>query len=221
MQHFQDLQHQVTVKTLALQTLQREYDALLAKLERQRTKCLTLEKKFAVTDVEINALTDDRERLLSQVQTLEAQTEDLTKARDDARKDMAESGRQYIRIVEMANRLQAQSAEERKKWDDERKELTERIQMLEYEAAPPQRNGETLGSESDEAQGSATGGGNTKAAPHQAVRAEIGRLRARTAALEAILTDMRAENKTLQDSLAGITAYATRIQAAVDKALDV
>lgn len=131
MQHLQDLQHQVSIKTLALQTLQREYDALLAKLERQRTKCLTLEKKFEVSDVEINSLTDERERLQSQVMALESQAEELTKSRDDARKEMVESGRQYVRIVEMASRLQAKGAEERKKWEDEKAELMERIKVLE------------------------------------------------------------------------------------------
>lgn len=135
LQHLQDLQHQVSVKTLALQTLQSEYDALLAKLERQRTKCTTLEKKFEVSDVEINSLTDERERLQSQITILEAHTEELTKGRDDARKEMAESGRQYIRIVEMASKLQAQGAEDRRKWDEERQELIERIRTLDLGAS--------------------------------------------------------------------------------------
>ncbi|KAF2095632.1 hypothetical protein NA57DRAFT_79349 [Rhizodiscina lignyota] len=130
-QHLQDLQHQVSVKTLALQTLQREYDALLAKLERQRTKCITLEKKFEVSDVEINSLTEERERLQAQVAALESQADELTRGRDDARREMAESGRQYVRIVEMASRLQAQGADERKRWEDERRELMDRVRTLE------------------------------------------------------------------------------------------
>ena len=129
--HLQDLQHQVSVKTLAYTTLQREYDSLIQKLERQRTKCLTLEKKFEVSDAEINNLTDERDRLFVQIGELENQLEDLVKARDCARKEVVANGAQYMRIVEMASKLQAQSALEKKKWDKEKKELEARIRQLE------------------------------------------------------------------------------------------
>ena len=129
--HLQDLQHQISVKTLAYTTLQREYDSLIQKLERQRTKCLTLEKKFEVSDAEINALTDERNRLLVQIGELENQLEDLVKARDCARKEVVANGAQYMRIVQMAGKLQAQSALEKKKWDKEKKELEARIRQLE------------------------------------------------------------------------------------------
>ena len=129
--HLQDLQHQVSVKTLAYTTLQREYDSLLQKLERQRTKCSTLEKKFEVSDAEINTLTDERDRLLAQIGDLESQLEDLVKARDCARKEVVVNGAQYMRIVEMASKLQAQSAREKSKWDKEKKVLEARIKQLE------------------------------------------------------------------------------------------
>lgn len=148
--HLQDLQHQVSVKTLTLQTLQREYDALLAKLERQRTKCITLEKKFEVSDVEINSLTEERERLQAQVAILEGQAEELTRGRDDARREMAESGRQYVRIVEMANRLQAQGADERKRWEDERRELMDTVRAMEL-GLPAHEEDEEIGAEDAEA----------------------------------------------------------------------
>lgn len=121
--HLQDLQHQVSVKTLALQTLQREYDSLLQKLERMRTKCATLEKKFEVSDAEINSLTDERERLEKQVETLEKQLEEAQNARDEARSTSAEQASQYMKIMEMAGRLQAQAAEDRKKWENEKENL--------------------------------------------------------------------------------------------------
>lgn len=128
--HLQDLQHQVSVKTLALQTLQREYDSLLQKLERMRTKCATLEKKFEVSDAEINSLTDERERLEKQVETLEKQLEDTQNARDEARSTSAEQASQYMKIMEMAGRLQAQAAEDRRKWETERETLLSRVADL-------------------------------------------------------------------------------------------
>lgn len=101
LQHLQDLEHLLSIKTLALQTLQVEYDALLPKLERQRIKCATLEKKSEASDIEINSLTDERERLLTKVEELALQVEELTKGKDDALRDVAESRQQYIRMVQM------------------------------------------------------------------------------------------------------------------------
>ena len=129
--HVQDLQHQVSVKTLGLQTLQREYDSLLQKLERQRTKCATLEKKFEVSDVEINSLTDEKENLERQVETLERQVEDAQNVRDEARKTGADQSAQYMKMIEMAGRLQAKATDDRKKWEQEKVSLIGRIEELE------------------------------------------------------------------------------------------
>jgi len=128
--HLQELQHQVSVKTLTLQTLQREYDNLLQKLERMRTKCATLEKKFEVSDAEINSLTDERERLEKQVETLEKQLEDAQNARDEARNSSAEQASQYMKIMEMAGRLQAQASDDRRRWETEREKLSNRVAEL-------------------------------------------------------------------------------------------
>ena len=128
--HLQELQHQVSVKTLTLQTLQREYDNLLQKLERMRTKCATLEKKFEVSDAEINSLTDERERLEKQVESLEKQLEDAQNARDEARSSSAEQAAQYMKIMEMAGRLQAQASDDRRRWETEREKLTNRVTEL-------------------------------------------------------------------------------------------
>lgn len=129
--HLQELQHQVSVKQLALQTLQREHDSLLQKLERQRVRSQALEKKFEVSDAEINSLTDEKERLAGQVQILEVQVEELQQARDEARKMGADSASQYMKIVEMAGRLQGKGVEDKKSWEKERETLLKRISELE------------------------------------------------------------------------------------------
>jgi chromosome segregation ATPase len=129
--HFQDLQHQVTVKTLTLQTLQREYEALLQKLERMRVRTQVLEKKFEVSDAEINSLSDEKEKLANQVQKLEAQVEELQQARDEARKAGAETAAQYMQIVEMAGRLQGPGVSSQRSWEQERELMLARIKELE------------------------------------------------------------------------------------------
>ncbi|KAI9795721.1 MAG: hypothetical protein M1835_005284 [Candelina submexicana] len=129
--HFQDLQHQVSTKTLALQTLQREHDTLLSAFSRSQTRCATLDRKFQVSDAEINNLTEDRLRLQASVEGLESQVEDLIKSRDEARKQSVANGGQYMKILAMASKLEAQESADRKRWKSEKADLEDRIKTLE------------------------------------------------------------------------------------------
>lgn len=195
----QEFQHQISVKTIALQTLQREYDSLLQKLERQRTKCATLEKKFEVSDVEINGLMDEKERLQAQIGAMEAQVEELQEGRDESRRQLVANGAQYMRIMEMANRLQAQSAEDKKRWDAEKVELQRRIKVLE-EAMVTGTTSEGLDHNSTPssilAHTSTAVSSSTETI--NVLRAEVGRLRMRTQTLEAALNTMREEGLSVQ-----------------------
>jgi chromosome segregation ATPase len=207
--HLHDLQHQVSVKALALQTLQREYDSLLQKLERQRTKCATLEKKFEVSDVEINSLTDEKERLNVHVAMLEAQVEELQQSRDETRKQLVDNGAQYMRIMEMANRLQAQGAEDKKRWESEKAELRQRIKVLEEAmvtgTARPTPIVATAASDDIPSiiethimvQEPASSSGTETI---RVLRAEIGRLRLRTQGLETALQTMKGESVAIQEA---------------------
>jgi chromosome segregation ATPase len=205
--HLQDLQHQISVKTLAFQTLQREYDSLLQKLERQRAKCATLEKKFEVSDVEINSLTDEKEKLQMQLSTLETQVEEIQQSRDESRRQLVANGAQYMRIMEMANRLQAQGAEDKKKWEAERTELEQRIHTLEeamvtgtentpseaenHSSASPVNSSVTL-------LHNPAASNTSQLETINVLRAEVGRLRSRTQALETALQTMRRESISIQ-----------------------
>lgn len=138
--HLQDLQHQISTKTLALQTLQREHDNLLSAFSRSQIRCATLEKKFQVSDTEINTLTDDRIKLMSQVEVFEAQVEELTSSREEARRQSVANGGQYMKIMAMASRLEAQGAADKKRWmsereawDREKSEYCREIQTLQEE----------------------------------------------------------------------------------------
>lgn len=206
--HLQDLQHQISVKTLAFQTLQREYDSLLQKLERQRTKCATLEKKFEVSDVEINSLTDEKEKMQVQVATLEIQVEELQQSRDEARRQLVANGAQYMRIMEMANKLQGQGADDKKKWEAERTELELRIRILEEAMVTgTERNP----SEAENAPIASPGASSSMVLSYNpatsnasqsetinVLRAEVSRLRSRTQTLEAALQTMRRESISIQ-----------------------
>ncbi|KAF2110137.1 hypothetical protein BDV96DRAFT_222141 [Lophiotrema nucula] len=207
--HLQDLQHQVSIKTLAFQTLQREYDSLLQKLERQRTKCATLEKKFEVSDVEINTLTDEKEKLQATVANLESQVEDLQQSRDEARRQLVANGAQYMRIMEMANRLQAQSADDKKRWDAERQELEHRIRVLEEAMVTGATDRSNSRMDEDihtnpppsiiEAhRPNLNTPSSTSTETVNVLRAEISRLRSRTQTLETALQSMKKESISIQ-----------------------
>lgn len=108
--HLKDLQHQLAVKTLSHNSLLSEYSTLLKVLERQRVKCTTLERKFHVSDAEIVALANEKERLEQAIEGMEKQMRELRKSRDDARKQGADAAAQYLRIVQMAGKLHSGEA---------------------------------------------------------------------------------------------------------------
>jgi hypothetical protein len=220
--HLHDLQHQISLKTLALQTLQREYDSLLQKLERQRTKCATLEKKFEVSDVEINTLTEDREMLQAQNIALETQVEELQQIRDETRRQLIVNGAQYMRIMEMANLLQAQSAEDKKRWEAEKAGLQQRITVLEeamvtgaIERDPPPPS-TTMTPSVDQ---STTALSSTSFETLNVLRNEIGRLRERTQTLEAALRTMREESVTIQEAAKQLLESGSKMEQATKGAL--
>ena len=224
--HLQDLQHQVSIKTLAFQTLQREYDSLLQKLERQRTKCTTLERKFEVSDVEINSLTDEKEKLQSQVAALENQVEELQQSRDEARRQLVANGAQYMRIMEMANRLQAQGADDKKRWEAERSELEQRIKILEEAMVtgtdrPATDEGHTSASSPPPSivlahnPGLRSSTSTSSAETINVLRVEIGRLRSRTQTLETALQTMKEESISIQAAARQLVESGGKIENAV------
>ncbi|PSN63226.1 hypothetical protein BS50DRAFT_107466 [Corynespora cassiicola Philippines] len=228
--HLQDLQHQVSLKTLAFQTLQREYDSLLQKLERQRTKCATLEKKFEVSDVEINSLTDDKEKLSSQIVALEHQVEELQENRDEARRQLVANGAQYMRIMEMASRLQAQGAEDKRRWEAEKAGLEHRIKILEEAMV----SGASTGSQEVEQSVGACSSSESPLEAHHLIpsasipsaetvnvlRTEIGRLRSRTHTLEEALQTMKEESISIQQAAQKLVESGGRMEKAVQGAVN-
>jgi parvulin-like peptidyl-prolyl isomerase len=117
--HTADLQHQVTLKSLALQTLQSEYASLLQKLQRERVKTQTIERKTNVADQEVNGLAGRNEELSERVQELELRLERL----EAERTEFADEKEQWLRMLGICHRLQANYAEERQVLVEERDAL--------------------------------------------------------------------------------------------------
>lgn len=139
--HLQDLQHQLSTKSLAHQILQGEHEKLLSAYSRSQSRCASLDKKSQLSDAEINNLSDDRLRLQTLVETLEQQIEELQQSRDEAHKLSMASGSQYMQIMAMSSRLQEKGAVELKKykadredWSKEKDDLLARITSLENSA---------------------------------------------------------------------------------------
>lgn len=224
----------MTVKTLEFRTLQREYEDLLQKLERQKTKCATLEKKFEVSDVEINCLTEEKEKLQTQVATMESQVEELQQSRDEARRQLIANGAQYMRIMEMANRLQSQGAEDKKKWEAEKAELEQRIRVLEEamvtgdqfmtselqphhihtgpsSPSPPQRQTDPLLS-NNSYMNSASSSSSSQIETINVLRGEVSRLRAKTQILESAVRTMQRESISIQTAARQLVDSSERVK---------
>jgi chromosome segregation ATPase len=198
----QDLQHQVSLRTSELRTLQREHDALLQKFERQKGKCAMMEKKLEFSDVEMDSLRDVKEKLSVQVSTMECQIEDLQQSRDEARRQLVANGAQYMQIMEMANRLQTQSTEAKRKWETEKAGLEQRIRVLEEamvtgtERPIPTSDAEQQPGITPVSSpiGFAHNVSTSQAETISVLRTEVGRLRSRTQTLEAAMQTMRSES---------------------------
>jgi len=134
-QHIADLQHQVTLKSLSLQTLQSEYTSLLQKFQKDRLKNQTFEKKTNAADQEVNELTVRNEELAEQVKSLNTQLEDCERKREAERSGAVREKDQWGRMLEMSGRLQAKSADDRQKLVQEKNDLQQRLLIRENEAA--------------------------------------------------------------------------------------
>ena len=133
--HIADLQHQVTLKSLSLQTLQSEYASLLQKLQRERVKSQTIEKKTSVADREVNDLTSKNEDLTGQIEIFEKQFAESEQKRESERSESAKAKEQWGRMLEMGGRLHAKLSEDKQKLLDEKTYLAQLVTAYEEENA--------------------------------------------------------------------------------------
>jgi hypothetical protein len=209
--HLQDLQHQISTKTLALQTLQREHDQLLAAFSRSQIRCTTLDKKSQVSDHEINTLSEDKARLQQQVEALETQVEELSQAKEEARRQLSTDGAQWQRIMAMSSQLQARSVEEtrqfrsdREAWERDRDGLQSRIQDLEAGRLMVDPAADATPVSSDDILASTS---------LETLREEIVRLRRRCGEMEGLLRNIQGETEHMGPILTTLTNMNVRISA--------
>lgn len=204
--HIADLQHQVTLKTLALQTLQSEYSSLLQKLQRERTKINVIEKKTAVAEEELNALTTRNEDLAEQVKELEVQLQEAEEKREESVRAFGSEKAQWVRMLDMGARLQSKSAEQ---WAQEKSRLLKKIEEL----------GELRGISRPQ-----QGVPNSYQPPSQEpevsrMRDEIRRLSHHIHSLQTALRQVRDSHEAVQRQMQGILSSTAQVQTLADEAL--
>jgi len=201
--HLQDLQHQISTKALALQTLQREHDQLLAAFSRSQIRCTALDKKSQVSDHEINTLTEDKIRLQQQLEALESQVQDLSKSRDEVHQQSSADGAQWRQIVAMSSQLQIKGADDARRfrlekefWERDRASLQRRIEELE--------SGKENLPETSAMSGSTTPVANDPiltSVSVEVLREEIIKLRRRCLELELMLQELAGEAEQIEGAI--------------------
>ena len=214
--HLQDLQHQLSTKSLAHQILQGEHEKLLAAYSRSQTRCAALDKKSAVSDAEINDLTEDHVRLQTSVETLEQQVEELQQARDEAHKQSAANGTQYMQIMAMSSRLQAQGAADQKKWKTDRDEWSaEKDKLLLRIAALEKSAGSVLKHDSSHCANGAEDGARDEAElssmSFEKLKEEILSLRRSRREAEVLIQTFRDESLAVQKLAREIDSTSDRL----------
>ena len=211
--HLQDLQHQISTKTLALQTLQREHDQLLAAFSRSQIRCNTLDKKSRVSDHEINTLTEEKIRLQQQVDSLEAHVNDLAQSRDEVHKQSTADGAQWRQIMAMSSQLQVKGAEDAKQhkadrdaWEQERTAMQQRLQELECRDVSPSRRLPPVEGSSSELSGDPLDSSSLVV-----LRQEIVRGRQRCAELEHVLQDITGESEQIDAAIQAMANIRKRV----------
>jgi hypothetical protein len=214
--HLQDLQHQISTKSLALTTLQREHDQLLAAYSRMQIRGQTLDKKSQVSDHEINTLTEEKIRLQSQVEAFEVQVEELVKARDEAQKQTTTNGAQYMRIMAMSSKLQIQGAEEAKRyktdretWERDREGLQRRIEDLEAGRTKPSMAGDMIADDNPAPNSEDI----LTSASLDVLRNEVIRLRQSLLSMERMVQDVRQETQNIDHVITECASIRERLSA--------
>lgn len=205
--HTAALQHEVSVKKYALQTLQSEHDKLLAAFRRSQTRARALEEKQVASDLEINTLAEERVRLLTQVQELEQSIADVSKSRDEFRQAAVKGGAQYVKIVRMASQLEMMAGEERREWKRKLEENKATIDALRKAQSGLDPLAESI-EPTTEAQADACA---PSLGPAEELKKEIHRLRTRCVEMESTLEKIRNEKQIFDEVVAALGASGERV----------
>lgn len=156
-----------------------------------------------MSDHEIITLTEDKIRLQQQVETLDAQVEDLAKSRDEVTHQSTADGAQWRQIMAMSSQLQMKGADDARRFKAER-ESWERERMAMQRKIDELSTGKPILSETKAMSGSTTPVGNDSVLTSGSVevlRAEIVELRRRCAELELMLHELAGEATQIEHAI--------------------
>nr|POE77587.1 hypothetical protein CFP56_09234 [Quercus suber] len=125
--HLADLQHQVALKSHALENLQSEYALLSQKLHNDTFKSHTIDTKPTFTGQAPTGLSSKNQELSELVKGLEAHIKSLEAKREEERADAAKDKEQWSKMLDMSSRIQARQAEQCQKLKNEKDDLIRRF----------------------------------------------------------------------------------------------
>jgi len=143
--HFPNLQHHINSGFLDSQLPRREYDDPLSALSQAQTRITILGRKCQACDAEIGSLTKERSIIRARVESLESQLQEIQESRDEAQRQSATKGKQYVDIMAMATKIQVQGDLDLQRWKVEKEEWEYERQTLAQRLAVLQRKNEVLG----------------------------------------------------------------------------
>lgn len=126
--HYANLQRQVTLKSLSLQTLQSEYSSLLQKLHREQLRNQTIERKTTVAETEINTLSNQNEDFIEQIKTLTTQVETYENKMESMRAEFNRDKIQWVSMLSNDNKIVTRLATAQRAWAKEKISLQLRLQ---------------------------------------------------------------------------------------------
>lgn len=209
--HFADLQRQITLKTLSLQTLQAEHYALIQKVERERTRIQTIERKSATAEKEVNSLIVQNEELVEQIKTLQVDLKEAEGKLEEVRRDTGKEKEQWVSMLAKGGKLMKDFVEERKGWVVERERL---------EALVGRRTSERMdGDGGDDGQRGAIDVADGEGEEGRLLRGKVSALSGQVSALRTALLGMSRDTENLRGRLAALAEDAGQAVTAADRAL--
>lgn len=210
--HIADLQHQVTLKSLSLQTLQSEYASLLSKLQRLNVKTQAIERKSNVADEEVNHLTNKNEDLTQQLQSLQDQLEESEKRREQEREEASREKDQWLQMLEQQRQLQT-------KYQDDKRVLGQQIAALQAgkDRLPENSSGQSENQDSTLTDNRSAG---STVGPYREAPADVTILKAKIDILRLALEEARQHNRVLDERANEVLQRSTSLGSTIDRALD-
>jgi chromosome segregation ATPase len=128
--HLASLRHSLSTLQLAHTSLTKEHALLLAAYSRSQTRAKTLEQKLVVCTEETESLSNERERLMGVVESLEDTLVEVRDDRDELRVELRKTGAQWGAIVQNAGLLTMKAGAVELALTKEVAELREEVQFL-------------------------------------------------------------------------------------------